>query len=242
MPSADDPAAGLTAACIAVKPPGPGVCEICCTGVEAEYPVCFVCRDIQRQIDHALSPITPISLTTADSQVYTALFQYKSGRAGPAEVQRHRLAALLSVFLRVHLGCVAPGGVDTVLVVPSLSGRRPSPHPLFGVVGMTDMLPPLLDCLQPGTAAIGHRQAARDAVTCTRSLTGRRVLLVDDTYTSGACLQSSAYAAAAAGATTVHPIVFGRFMRKGWAPSNALLGWSTSHPWDPERCIHCSTG
>jgi len=242
LPSADHVAAGLMAACVAVKPPGPGVCEICCTGIAVGYPVCFVCRDIQRQIDHPLSPITPISLTTADSQVYTALFQYKSGRAGPAVVHRHRLSALLSVFLRIHLGCLAPDGVDTVLVVPSLSGRRPSPHPLFGVVQMTDMLPPLLDCLQPGPAAVGHRKAARDAVRCTRSLSGRRVLLVDDTYTSGACLQSSAYAAAAAGAKSVHPIVFGRFMKRDWAQSSALLGWSTSHPWSLDRCIHCSTG
>lgn len=239
MPSTETSDTGLPAACTTVKPPGPGVCGVCCSGVDGAYPVCSNCHESRRQLGHPLEPVTPISLATPGSRLYRALRQYKSTR--PVSIpQRRDLAALLALFFRRHLSCLAPDGIDTVLVVPSLSGRRPSPHPLGVVLGMVDDLPPALDCLHPGREAVGHRRAARDGIRVTRSLAGRRVLLVDDTCTTGAHLQSAASAVLGSGASAVHPVVIARFLRQDWPPSRRILRWSAAHPWHPDRCIRCA--
>lgn len=133
--------------------------------------------------------------------------------------------------------CIAPDGADAVLVVPSLGGRRPPPHPLHGVLARVPALPPVLDCLAAGSGAVDHRRAALDGVTCTRSLAGLRVLVADDTSTSGAHLPSAVAAAAAAGATVVGGLVVARFVRGGRASGEALLALARSRAWDPARCV-----
>jgi hypothetical protein len=202
------------------------------------FRICMNCYNIGHQLSAPLVPITPISLITEDSHLYSILRWYKSGRPSAA-LQSRRIAALLAVFLREHLHCLAPAGIDTVLVVPSLNGSRPPPHPLVDVLGMVTALPAALDCLRSGPGTADHRLAARDAVSCTQRLTGRSVLLVDDTYTSGAHLQSTAYAVWESGAAEIHPLVVGRYLSSVYPMSHEVLEWAGKHPWDPARCIHC---
>lgn len=64
--------------------------------------------------------------------------------------------------------------------------------------------------LVPGTIAVGHNSANDAGYRVTRHLSGERVLLVDDTYTSGARAQSAASALSIAGAHVVAIVPVGR--------------------------------
>lgn len=221
---------GAVARSTGTAPPGPG----------PGAPICGTCRTVAAQLARPLAPVTPVSLTTAGSRLHRALCTYKSGWPG-ARLDARRLSGLLALFLRRHMACVSPGGADAVLVVPSLGGRRDAPHPLLGVLAGVPGIPPVLDCLAPGPGTVRHRRAAPDGFACARSLHDRRVLVVDDTYTSGAHLQSAVVAAASAGALQVHGLVVGRFVRGGTAPEDELLAWARARLWDPARCARCTT-
>jgi predicted amidophosphoribosyltransferase len=230
-------AAGLTAACLPVGRPGPGTCPVCRAGVDRAFRRCRNCDDHARRLDAPLDPVTPITLATPDSPLYLALKRYKSGRRHAAG-QALRLATLAATFFDRHLACVAPGGIDAVVVVPSLTGRR-GPHPLLGVLRLVRALPAADDWLSPGPRGVERGHAARDLVACRGDVDGRRVLLFDDTYTTGARVQSAAWALRAAGAAAVHPVVVARYVRDDWLPSRALLHAARARPWDPDRCVHC---
>lgn len=233
-------AARLISSCLAVAPAGPAVCQICSAGTTPRSPACSTCRDVAQQLGHPLTPVTPISLVTKDSGLYRALRQYKSGEPSVARNQSRALGALMALFLRRHLTCVAPGGVDTVLVVPSQEPKRPPPHPLLSVLDGVSDLPSAAPLLHAGPGTLGHRAAAGDGYSCEEPVAGRRVLLVDDTATTGAHIQSAAHALMGAGARSVHPVVIGRYVQPNWPMSQAVIAWANRHRWTAETCALCT--
>ena len=234
-------AGGLAGACLPVPPPAAGACRTCHGDLDPPPardgeappagPSCGACRAVAALLGLPPVAVTPVSLTTTGSRLHRVLASYKARHPG-ARGDARRLAGLMEAFARRHLACVAPDGVDAVLVVPSLGGRRVPPHPLHDVVGRVAALPALLDCLVPGPGTIDGRRAAPDAVACTRSLDGLRVLVADDTYVSGAHLQSAAATAAAAGAHVVGGLVVGRFVRARRPSGDALLAQARAQAWD----------
>jgi phosphoribosylpyrophosphate synthetase len=114
-----------------------------------------------------------------------------------------------------------------VTVVPPSRVRR-DPQPLVGVfarVGsVKDLVAPTLDVVRRP----GHRAASDDAYSVTGEVDGRRVLLVDDTMTSGAALQSAASVLSGAGATVVAALVIGRVVDVEFSPADKEL-------WDRAR-------
>jgi predicted amidophosphoribosyltransferase len=227
--------------CIAVKPPGPGVCEVCCGAVDGPDRICWSCRLIGRMLRVPLRRVTPISLAAPDTPIYSMLVQYKGRDEQTARHRRARLARLIGAFLELHLACVAPEGVDAVAVVPSLRGR-PGAHPLELTVRMVQPAPLLADALVPGPGRVHRNVSSATAYVARPDLVGgRRVLLVDDLYASGAHLHSAALALHQAGARTVFPLVVARRQNRTWRPSCSLLAWTVAggNRWSPERCMHC---
>ena len=241
MRSVEEVVAGrLISSCVALAPPGPAVCRVCCAGTTPRSPTCPTCRDVGRQLGHHLVPVTPISLVTKDSGLYRALRQYKSGEPSVARNQARALGALVALFVRRHLACVAPNGIDTVLVVPSVEQNRPPPHPLLAVLEGLPGLPPASPMLRAGPGSPAHRSPALDGYVCDAPIEGSRVLLFDDTYTTGAHLQSAAHALVEAGAAAVHPLVIGRYIQPNWPGSQPIMAWANRHRWTPETCVHCA--
>lgn len=241
MRSVEEVVAGrLIAACLAVAPPGPGICQVCFAGTTVRSPTCPTCRDVARQLGHGLVPATPISLVTKDNGLYRALRQYKSGEPSVARNQARALSALLALFLRRHFPCVAPEGADMVLVVPSQEPNRPPPHPLLPVLDGVPDLPPASPMLRAGPGTLGHRSATAEGYLCEEPVQGRRVLLVDDTYTTGAHVQSAARALLDAGAAAVRPLVIGRYVQPNWPGSESIMAWANRHRWSAEVCVHCT--
>jgi predicted amidophosphoribosyltransferase len=143
--------------------------------------------------------------------------------------------ALFARFLRTHAACVtaaAEGPIDAVLPVPS--SFRPSGSPLCTVDGLaTAACAPFTgahwvpDLLTRGAARAGHMRPARGAFAVSPSgraaVRDRRVLLLDDTYVSGARAQSAAAVLRRAGARATVIVVAGRVLRPDRIPSHATF-------------------
>jgi predicted amidophosphoribosyltransferase len=166
------------------------------------------------------------------------LRQYKDG---PLELRRRlmpRVAALLARFLQQHRQCI--GGWDLITVVPSSIGRS-GPHPLAQAINMVPALAGTYRALlRAGLHPAGHLAASDDAFVVTTQVMGRRVLLVDDTFTSGAEVQSAASALQAAGATIPAAVVIGRYINPDFSQAaHDLWERAQSRPFSFERYCLC---
>jgi hypothetical protein len=197
---------------------GPGVCRICRSGPGSGYDLCHSCNLTTRQVSRPITKVVPISLYTLSSQYWNILRYYKDG----SDIQRSTftliLAATISRFTTLHWECISgllgdePSGVT---VVPSTRGRL-GEHPLAMVVRRSGLLRGLYEpMLMRGPGIITHRQASDDGFIVTANVRGKRILLIEDTFTSGARTQSAASALQLAGASTA-VVVAGRVISPDW--------------------------
>ncbi len=187
--------------------------------------MCFACRSIARRLGVFLAPVFPVRLCPLPSPLYAVLMGYKEA---PVREARDRFAPmvrmLVSQYAAAHAPCLAAaagGALDAVLPVPSTA--RPSGAPLAGVEGLDRAAcAHVLATWVPGAliraaAPVGHMRPDAGAFTVPSSLRhlidGRRVLLLDDTYVSGARSQSAAAALRRAGARAVVIVALGRVLR-----------------------------
>ncbi|MFD6754788.1 phosphoribosyltransferase [Micromonospora gifhornensis] len=168
--------------------------------------------------------MVPISYSPRNGQHHHHLRAYKSV---PASAQaRWNLLALLLLFLREHLDCMAGGlgGAPThVVAVPSTRGKA-GPHPLQDMVRDRLRLPWLTAVPNPRYGP-DVRQFKRDWFTLRlpNSTGAVRPLVLDDTWTTGSRAQSLAHALKTAGATSVGVLVLGRHVNPDHAASKPLL-------------------
>ena len=71
-----------------------------------------------------------------------------------------------------------------------------------------------------------------------RRLEGEAVLLIDDTWTTGASAQSAAASLVSAGAGTVAAVVIGRHINREWGDNDARLRALPRFGWD--TCALCA--
>jgi len=157
--------------------------------------------------------VLPVAYSPKGGLLARHLRLYKSdpdatGRAAAAEL----LLALLLVFLRDHGACAWGAGRSAepthVAVVPMARGR-PGEHPLRALIA------PYLTWRWADLAAQpDERQRDLDPRRFSaQPVPGGRVLLLDDTWTTGASAQSAAMALRRAGARSVTVVVGGRHLR-----------------------------
>jgi hypothetical protein len=198
-PSSAAQAAGLCACCRGPARPG------CC--------LCYHCS-LYRECLPGLLPdvVAPVAYAPKGSKHASSLWIYKSARPD-AGAARGALTALLLVFLRDHGGCVwrraGMARPTHVAVVPSRR-TRPGTHPLQALAAPYLALPWLTLRL-----ARSEDPDSRDPDPCrfrAERTAGASVLLLDDTWTSGASATSAAAALRIAGARSVALIVLGRHL------------------------------
>lgn len=235
----------LFGGCLAVRPPGPGVCAVCCGASRGPFELCHSCRRVSRGLPGHLRPVTPVSLTERGTALYSALKRYKGRPNLLSRRQQVRLADLLATFVELHARCVASDGFDPVCVVPSrqIDIDDPDEDPLTATIGMVPALASLLvPALSAGSGRIARNAPCADVYRCAPDLVeGRRVLLVDDTYTTGAHMQSAASAIELAGAASVELLVLARYQNRAWPPARRLLEWAArpENSWEPASCVRC---
>ena len=83
---------------------------------------------------------------------------------------------------------------------------------------------------------LAQREQAPDRYVATRSLKGTRVLVVDDTWTTGAHAQSASTALKAAGADAVGVVALGRWFTTDFRDNKKWLADKRSKSWDWQVC------
>jgi hypothetical protein len=222
------PAAGLrTGQCLACR--GPAL-----TG----YARCYQC-DLHERAAHGFlaDAVVPISYAVKGMGYAAGLWQYKSGLGEAAWVQAG-LRALLLVFLRDHGGCVwRQAGMRApthLAVVPSGSGR-PGPHPAWDLVSPYLRLSRVTLSVRPGAEPQG-RELNPGRLRAIGVAPGCDVLLVDDTWVSGASAQSAAVALKRAGAGRVAVVVLGRHVNPADPHAGPLARSLEIGRFDPAGC------
>ncbi len=203
---------------------GPGVCETCFDLTDGP-PRCHHCA----RPDHGLDAMVPISYSVAHEQLHHALAGYKRPPAEVAARFQLELAAVLWRFLREHEGCVAAAAgrhaFELVTTVPSSTRERESRHPLPRIVGaLTEPTRSRYERLLHRTGAnVAARGFSVEKFACRHDLRGCGVLLIDDTWTTGATARSAAAALKHAGAGPVAALVIGRHLRREWGDNDRGL-------------------
>ena len=210
---------------------GPGVCAVCRGPVSTAQRICFACRVVARRLGLPLTRVTPVRLCPLPSPLYTVLLGYKESPVAEARAHFSTIVrALLQAFLATRADELAAGVGGTVdLVVPVPSTHRPGVAPLGLVDGLAQdvaaalpgvrWVPGLLQrAAGPGgSPPVAHMRPNPAAfIPCADdvdALVGARVVLLDDTYVSGARAQSAAAALHRAGVRAARIIPLGRVLR-----------------------------
>jgi predicted amidophosphoribosyltransferase len=155
--------------------------------------------------------------------MHLALRNYKD--ANSAAIRRHdavRLAAILWRFLRDHESCVARAagvdGFDLVTIVPSSRPERDK-HSAFAE--LTSWIEPIKSRLQRAlepTGEVEGREFDSNRYRSIADLSGRSVLLLDDTLVTGGHAQAAAHTLIGAGAQNVALVAIGRHVHRDFEP------------------------
>lgn len=220
--------------------PGPSVCSTCFNFTDG-YERCYAC-------DHGrlvLEAVAPISYSVAREQLHHALASYKRLQGDVARRLGASLAAILWRFLAEHERCVAQAAgtnrFELVATVPSGDRDRDDDHPLHRIVG--ELVAPTRDrhqrLLRRSDAEVEPRRFNPERFVATAPIDGRSVLLIDDTWTTGASAQSAAAALEAAGAGPIAAVVIGRHLNREWHENDRRLR-GIAQPFDWSMCGLCA--
>lgn len=230
-----------------VPAPAHDVCGTCHSSKFGDFPNCYPCHDARRQLPARADAVASISLAPDNEQLARDFYAYKDQRLSSA-IRRPLmvgLAALTYKWLRLHEACLAgaagirEGTFDVITSVPSTSARAGT-HPLVSalsevVVGSKDRY---ADLLTVNRTDVGSREYVADRFRATVPPPSN-VLVVDDSWVTGAKPQAAAAALKHAGASRVGVLTIGRWVNLGyeknpdWLKDKRKPGWS----WD-SCCLH----
>jgi hypothetical protein len=252
------------------RAPVPPNCEVCRGPARPAFARCYQCER-HDLLGHGLlaDAVVPISYAIRGTAFADDLWRYKS-RPAPAPAQTSAPApapaaapapaqtsapapapaaasaqasvlALLLAFLTDHGACVwrhaAMPPPGHLAVVPTGAGR-PDPHPLLRLVSPCLRLPACPLAIRPGRQG---RDLDLDRFRVGPIPAGASVLLLDDTWVSGASAQSAATALKQAGARHVAVVVLGRHVNPDDPAARPLLASLAPARYDPSTCaVHLS--
>ena len=185
-------------------------CPVCLGPVTPGFARCYACGQLLPQMPAILSGrIIPISSALKPGPWYGRLREYKITR--PEYMST--LAALAHLYVNAHADAIADllGGTPTAIAaVPSTRGWQPKQQPLYRALDRSSVLRTKLRVLQKHDgSAVDRREYKPAAFPAVASLSGERVILVEDLWVTGAKAVSAAGALMAARASVV-VLVIGR--------------------------------
>lgn len=192
-------------------------CSLCCGMVKGSYSRCFNCNNYtELNGGHLLDLYAPVSLAFKGTQFYENLAGYKHPRTTRRQIDRYHfeLTTLLRHSLRVNEESLKRGlrgaGESLVTWIPS---TKKDSDPMAPIV--RSVFPSRARQLLSWTGKIGERRRDPDQTRfeVSESVAGKRVLILDDLWTSGAHIFSATGTLKKAGATRVGAVTLGRFIR-----------------------------
>ena len=229
-----------------IGPPGaggPAECDVCRGPVAPGFAQCWQCAaHLERGRGLLADLVVPVSYAVKGTPFAASLWRYKSWLGADAGAAA-ALQALALVFLRDHGPCVwRRAGMPSpthLAVVPTGCGRAGT-HPLQALTAPYLRRPLIPLVLRPGTQG---RELDPERFTADRSAAGARVLLLDDTWVSGASAQAAAVALKLAGARSVAVVVLGRHLDPTDPRTRPLAGRLAPASYSPAKCaVHAQTG
>jgi hypothetical protein len=223
-------------------------CDVCRGPVRPGYVRCYQCgqHDLFGQ-GLLADAVVPVSYAVKGTAYADDLWRYKSG-LGPVSsdpsIRRARASvlALLLIFLADHGDCVwqhaAMPPPDRLAVVPTGCGR-PGPHPLLSLASPCLRLPVCPLAIRPGRQG---RDLDPGRFLAQRIPAGASVLLLEDSWVSGASAQSAAVALKLAGARYVAIVALGRHVNPADPGAAPLVTRLAPARYDPLACaVHRTT-
>jgi predicted amidophosphoribosyltransferase len=211
------------------------VCPLCLGPVNPGFTHCYGCSRLRASAPASLLRCAvPMTSAAMPSPWYTRLRTYKRGQPEHAEV----LTALCATFLAVHaqrLDRLLGGECDLVTVVPSKRGRRwrelPLRRALSRVPEVRGRLGHALDFIA-GATLQRHQYEPGAFAAGAEPVGGRRVLLIEDIWVTGATALSAAGALLREGATAVAVVPLARAIDKAFWEGSPYLD-AMAEPYDP---------
>ncbi len=212
---------------VAVPAVQPGICACCRTAVHVPYNECRLCRP--QLANNPPMSVLPISLSVHGGLLHDHLRNYKDGLPEVRADRTMRLAALLETFLQHHLDSCLGGKVEHVATVASRHRDAP-----WAIVSKLRRFSGYSNVLRWQPERDGSGGLRADAY-----IRGKRVLLLDDTFTSGQSIFNASTVLSDAGATVLGPLVIGRHVRPNYGASPDLLRRLREVPWNETKCGRC---
>lgn len=212
-----------------------GACELCHGVVPGDWPKCFKCGQIWSQQSgfDRIRLIVPCSVAVGGSPWYRAVYQYK---AGSFDHYGNVLSEVLSTWLASNAARVSMAlgrQPDVISVVPSKQSNHPTPlwHVVSAIPGLRDRLERSLR-YRPGSTRPASREVViADQFELLTDVTGKAVLIVEDTWVSGQTPISAALALANAGAEAVALVCIARMVYPDTLSADYLA--ATATPYNP---------
>ncbi len=226
------------------RPGGDRVCPRCFGFKRTTYNLCRPCSGQPAYCD----AIVPITYSLNRGQMHLALRDYKDGQTN--ETRRKftlDLAAVLWRFLDDHERCVAAkagvGSFDVVTIVPPGKAIPDRPRVLLREIVGRICVPTASryrETLVRTTVPASDHQYTEGRFDATETLAGDSVLLIDDTWTTGASVQDAARALKQAGASAVGHVALGRHVGDAYEDHNEIFD-GLPKPFDWNICaVHNS--
>lgn len=201
------------------------VCPICRSWRETGYGLCRNCHQAVEELTSPCTRVLPVCLYAKPSRMRDRLTYYKDGDDAERAKYAPEVASILERFFAENDSRLVnvTGGWDSACVVPSES--RVPPHPLELALSAwpATHVPNREVLLERHVGRLGHRALSDDAFRTLIDVAGRRVLLLDDVYTTGARSQSAASALSIAGAQVVAIVVIARRINPTFMPGVQAL-------------------
>jgi len=220
------------------------VCDVCHGAVDPAYSRCFQCFDSIRKLGSGTADVVSfVSLAPTGGQMAQELYTYKRSSVP----ERYRLPRLIGLsaglwqWLAKHEACMAGrvGGsqFDVITTVPSTSGRI-GQHPLGQLVAgvVTNSSDRYQSLLAVQRTDLEQRECAVDRYAVTGDAHRASILVIDDTWTTGAHAQSASAALKQAGAISVGLLAIGRWLTVDYQNNRAWLSVHRTMGWDWDRC------
>lgn len=179
------------------------VCQLCRSGRTSPSTLCRGCQQTSSQVSRPTRQVIPISYYMKPSPLRNRMHDYKENENEQVRrTQRRAVAAIAARYLSEHAAALADtfGRWDKAVAVPSTKRTGPTALQTAIQENFGDIFGAFENCLEPGPGRMKFNEASESGFAVVGRIAGRSFLLIDDTFTTGARLQSAHHALASAGA------------------------------------------